>query len=118
MLRNIWLSNCNKLCSLTSFLTFLNSPFQHIARPHTLIEEDPQYRRVGAVIRVEKMFEQIMSKLPGPPQFLLCVLPERKSSDIYGIETLHLYFILWLTVYLVLKLGALHYIKALGRKRI
>ncbi|KAI5683232.1 hypothetical protein M9H77_04460 [Catharanthus roseus] len=56
----------------------------HIARPHTLIEEDPQYRRVGAVIRVEKMFEQIMSKLPGPPQFLLCVLPERKSSDIYG----------------------------------
>lgn len=30
------------------------------------------------------MFEQILAKLPGAPQFLLCVLPERKNSDIYG----------------------------------
>ncbi|KAL3509941.1 hypothetical protein ACH5RR_029342 [Cinchona calisaya] len=56
----------------------------HIERPHSLIEEDPQNRRLSPSIRVEKMFEQIMSKLPGPPQFLLCVLPERKNSDIYG----------------------------------
>ncbi|KAL0307160.1 UNVERIFIED_CONTAM: protein argonaute 16 [Sesamum radiatum] len=26
----------------------------------------------------------ITAKLPGPPDFLLCVLPERKNSDIYG----------------------------------
>ncbi|XP_052208551.1 protein argonaute 16 [Diospyros lotus] len=56
----------------------------HIERPHTLIEEDPQNRRSIPVVRVEKMFEQITMKLPGPPQFLLCVLPERKNSDIYG----------------------------------
>ncbi|XP_043688821.1 protein argonaute 16-like [Telopea speciosissima] len=56
----------------------------HIERPYTLIEEDPQWRRAGPVARVEKMFEQIRAKLPGPPQFLLCVLPERKNSDIYG----------------------------------
>lgn len=53
-------------------------------RPHTLVEEDPQYRRSGPIVRVEKMFELIMSKIPGPPQLLLCVLPERKNSDIYG----------------------------------
>ncbi|XP_058220403.1 protein argonaute 16 [Rhododendron vialii] len=56
----------------------------HIERPHTLIEEDQQYRRSGPVIRVDKMFELITAKLPGPPQFILCVLPERKNSDIYG----------------------------------
>ncbi|XP_019159475.1 PREDICTED: protein argonaute 16 [Ipomoea nil] len=56
----------------------------HMERPHTLVEEDPQYRRSGPIVRVEKMFELIMSKLPAPPQLLLCVLPERKNSDIYG----------------------------------
>lgn len=34
--------------------------------------------------RVEKMFERIMSKLNDPPEFLLCVLPERKNCDLYG----------------------------------
>ncbi|KAL2474237.1 Protein argonaute 6 [Abeliophyllum distichum] len=56
----------------------------HIERPHTLIEEDSQSRIAGPVIRVERMFEQLMTKLPDPPEFLLCVLPERKNSDIYG----------------------------------
>ncbi|GFQ08316.1 protein argonaute 16 [Phtheirospermum japonicum] len=56
----------------------------HIERPYTIIEEDPQSRRASPVTRVEKMFEHIMTKLPGPPEFLLCVLPERKNSDIYG----------------------------------
>ncbi|XP_057792714.1 protein argonaute 16 isoform X1 [Salvia miltiorrhiza] len=55
-----------------------------IERPYTIIEEDPQCRRASPVVRVEKMFEHIMAKLPGPPQFLLCVLPERKNCDIYG----------------------------------
>ncbi|KAJ6829192.1 protein argonaute 16-like [Iris pallida] len=52
--------------------------------PHALIEEDRRWNRSGPVVRVEKMFEQVMGSLPGPPQFLLCVLPERKNSDIYG----------------------------------
>ncbi|XP_010252577.1 PREDICTED: protein argonaute 16 isoform X2 [Nelumbo nucifera] len=56
----------------------------HIERPFTLIEEDHQWRRAGPITRVEKMFELLRSKLPGPPEFLLCVLPERKISDIYG----------------------------------
>ncbi|KAH6789003.1 Argonaute family protein [Perilla frutescens var. frutescens] len=55
-----------------------------IERPYTIVEEDPQCRRASPVVRVEKMFEHIMAKLPGPPEFLLCVLPERKNCDIYG----------------------------------
>ncbi|XAR55319.1 hypothetical protein NMG60_11035360 [Bertholletia excelsa] len=55
-----------------------------IERPRTLIEEEPEYRRADPILRVEKIFEQLMAKLADPPQFLLCVLPERKNSDIYG----------------------------------
>lgn len=37
------------------------------------------------MVRVDKMFEEVQSKLPGPPKFLLCLLPERKNCDIYGM---------------------------------
>ncbi|KAJ6674629.1 PROTEIN ARGONAUTE 6 [Salix viminalis] len=56
----------------------------NIERPHTLIEEDQQSRRGSPLARVERMFELIRDKLPGPPEFILCVLAERKNSDIYG----------------------------------
>ncbi|KAJ6908988.1 hypothetical protein NC652_020068 [Populus alba x Populus x berolinensis] len=55
-----------------------------ISNPFEVFEESPQFRRESAPVRVERMFEAIKSKLPGPPQFLLCILPERKNSDIYG----------------------------------
>lgn len=63
------------------------TPLQMIERPVTLIEEDSQARKSGPVERVEQMFERVKLKIPGtkPPQFLLCVLPERKICDIYGI---------------------------------
>ncbi|KAK5819340.1 hypothetical protein F383_20383 [Gossypium arboreum] len=54
-------------------------------RPHTLIEEERhQAAKAGPAARVEAMFDQIIAKLPGPPEFILCVLPVRKNSDIYG----------------------------------
>ncbi|CAG7907291.1 unnamed protein product, partial [Brassica rapa] len=55
-----------------------------IAAPFDVFEEGHQFRRAPPMIRVEKMFEEIQSKLPGAPQFLLCLLPERKNCDIYG----------------------------------
>ncbi|CAI9277601.1 unnamed protein product [Lactuca saligna] len=55
-----------------------------IDEPFDAFEESPQNRRAPPLVRVEKMFEMIMSKLPGAPQFLLCLLPERKNSDLYG----------------------------------
>ncbi|OMO92922.1 Argonaute/Dicer protein, PAZ [Corchorus olitorius] len=52
--------------------------------PFDVFEESNQNRRLSPVLRVEKMFDDIQSKLPGAPQFLLCLLPERKNSDHYG----------------------------------
>ncbi|XP_049404367.1 protein argonaute 4A-like [Solanum stenotomum] len=67
------LQRCGKMKGI-----FINPPFQHI------FEENQQYRRNPAPVRVEKMLEELKSKLPAPPQFLLCILPERKNSDLYG----------------------------------
>ncbi|XWS74255.1 hypothetical protein CRYUN_Cryun02cG0199900 [Craigia yunnanensis] len=52
--------------------------------PFDVFQEMNQNRRAPPVVRVEKMFEEIQSKLPGAPQFLLCLLPDRKNSDLYG----------------------------------
>ncbi|KAF8008169.1 hypothetical protein BT93_K1988 [Corymbia citriodora subsp. variegata] len=52
--------------------------------PVALIEEDSQLRREGPIRRVERMFEKIREKLSRPPNLILCVLAERKNSDIYG----------------------------------
>ncbi|KAG6572421.1 Protein argonaute 16, partial [Cucurbita argyrosperma subsp. sororia] len=56
----------------------------HIERPITLIEEDQHSRRASPVDRVENMFEQMMGKVSDAPSFILCVLPEKKNSNIYG----------------------------------
>ncbi|KAK3031507.1 hypothetical protein RJ639_036021 [Escallonia herrerae] len=56
-----------------------------ISPPFEAFEENPQFRRAPAPVRVEKMIELVKGKLPGPPQFLLCILPEKKNSDIYGL---------------------------------
>ncbi|PKA50645.1 Protein argonaute 16 [Apostasia shenzhenica] len=55
-----------------------------INRPYTIIEENHQHIRLGPVERVEKMFEEVINRFPSPPQLLLCVLPQRKNSTIYG----------------------------------
>ncbi|XP_010509947.1 PREDICTED: protein argonaute 6-like [Camelina sativa] len=55
-----------------------------IDRPFALVEEDPQYKKAGPVERVEKVIAKMKLKFPEPPHFILCVLPERKTSDIYG----------------------------------
>ncbi|KAM6576742.1 hypothetical protein CsatB_028579 [Cannabis sativa] len=52
--------------------------------PFEVFQEGGQFRRAPPVVRVEKMFDEIQSKLPGAPDFLLCLLPERKNCDLYG----------------------------------
>ncbi|KAG2587979.1 hypothetical protein PVAP13_5NG186800 [Panicum virgatum] len=56
----------------------------NVEPPFDAFEENPSMRRAPAVRRVEEMFEQVKTKLPGAPKFLLCILAERKNSDIYG----------------------------------
>ncbi|KAL3620305.1 Protein argonaute-4 [Castilleja foliolosa] len=52
--------------------------------PFDVFEESPQSRRFPPVVRVDKMYEHIQSKLPGPPKFLLCLLPDPKNCELYG----------------------------------
>ncbi|KAK4492323.1 hypothetical protein RD792_003126 [Penstemon davidsonii] len=52
--------------------------------PFSVFNENQQFRRAPPLVRVEKMLEDMQSKLPGPPKFILCLLPERKNCDLYG----------------------------------
>ncbi|URE28760.1 DUF1785 domain containing protein [Musa troglodytarum] len=52
--------------------------------PSVLLEEDREWMRSGPMVRVEKMFKKMEAKFAGPPRFILCVLPEKKTCDIYG----------------------------------
>ncbi|KAL5215474.1 hypothetical protein ABZP36_006875 [Zizania latifolia] len=53
-------------------------------QPFDVFEESPSLRRAPVSRRVDDMFDQIKSKLPGAPKFLLCLLPERKNCEVYG----------------------------------
>ncbi|CAL5096638.1 unnamed protein product [Urochloa decumbens] len=55
-----------------------------MTEPFEVFEENPSMRRAAVSRRVDDMFEQIKSKLPGAPKFLLCLLPERKNCEVYG----------------------------------
>ncbi|XP_065865840.1 protein argonaute 4-like [Euphorbia lathyris] len=55
-----------------------------IEKPVEILEENPQFKRAPPTVRVEKMFDELMSRLPGVPKFLLCILADKKNSDIYG----------------------------------
>lgn len=50
-----------------------------------MFEEDASFRRAPPNVRVDEMFEKMRKKLPGIPRFLLCILPVRKNSDLYGV---------------------------------
>ncbi|MCD7465547.1 Protein argonaute 4A [Datura stramonium] len=67
------LQRCGKMKGIS-----INPPYEHI------FEENQQFRRSPAPVRVEKMLETLRAELPAPPQFILCILPERKNSELYG----------------------------------
>lgn len=53
--------------------------------PLHVFEENQMFRHNPPHERVNEMFKQMEQKLPGPPEFILCILPERKNSDVYGV---------------------------------
>ncbi|TVU22650.1 hypothetical protein EJB05_32364, partial [Eragrostis curvula] len=58
---------------------------QQINREDAVIQEKHEMIRAPAPNRVDAMFQQIMARFPDePPKFLLCILPEKKNSDICG----------------------------------
>ncbi|KAI9115314.1 hypothetical protein K1719_013633 [Acacia pycnantha] len=56
---------------------FLKDPFK-------VFNEDVHTSRKPPTVRVEEFYATVQKQLPGFPQFLLCILPEKKNSDIYG----------------------------------
>ena len=57
---------------------------QHIDQPYRLIEENSEFISAEPVKRVEEMFKQVKEASMTQVQIILCVLPKRKNSDIYG----------------------------------
>ncbi|XP_022728605.1 protein argonaute 4-like [Durio zibethinus] len=56
----------------------------HVDRPFGVYTEKNENGRLSPVGRVDKMFDEMKSESNVSPRFLLCVLPNRKNSDLYG----------------------------------
>ncbi|CAD5332317.1 unnamed protein product [Arabidopsis thaliana] len=80
-----------------------------------VINENPQFRNAPATVRVENMFEQIKSKLPKPPLFLLCILAERKNSDCIAPTRLNDQYLTNVLLKINAKLGGLNSLLAMER---
>ncbi|KAK7294175.1 hypothetical protein RJT34_17059 [Clitoria ternatea] len=52
--------------------------------PLEIFKEEDHFRREPAHVRVQKLYATVKNRLPGLPQLLLCILPDRKNSDLYG----------------------------------
>ncbi|KAH6767821.1 Argonaute family protein, partial [Perilla frutescens var. hirtella] len=77
-------ASCNLRSICSDFSIYASMKGIHMNAPYAMIEESPQSRHSPPTIRVDEMIAMIESRLPGTPQFLLCVLPEKKNSDLYG----------------------------------
>lgn len=77
-------SNCDTSYLSRELINCGRSKGMDIERPYALIEESQQMRKAGPLARVDAMFEKLQEKLPDQPEFILCVLPERKVSNLYG----------------------------------
>ncbi|KAI5077233.1 hypothetical protein GOP47_0007057 [Adiantum capillus-veneris] len=52
--------------------------------PGTILCEPRQNQRLPPAERVQLIMQELKSQLKDPPQFMLCILPERKTSPLYG----------------------------------
>lgn len=77
-------SRCDTSYLSRELISCGRSKGMNIDRPYALVEENQNMRKASPLERVDEMFERLQEKLPGEPEFILCVLPERRSSDLYG----------------------------------
>ncbi|XP_021865025.1 protein argonaute 16 isoform X2 [Spinacia oleracea] len=77
-------SNCDTSYLSRELINCGRSKGMDIERPYALVEENQQMRKASPLARVDAMFEKLQDKLPDQPEFILCVLPERKTSNLYG----------------------------------
>ncbi|KAL6559347.1 hypothetical protein OROGR_004464 [Orobanche gracilis] len=70
---------CQELAKISSAKGMVINP------PSCVLEENPKHRKKPPSLRVEMMFQQIFSRFRNnPPQFILCLLADKKFSDLYG----------------------------------
>ncbi|GER56743.1 argonaute family protein [Striga asiatica] len=70
---------CGELARISSAKGMVINP------PLCVFEENLRHAKKSPSVRVDMMFDQIHSRLPkSPPQFILCLLSDKKFSDIYG----------------------------------
>ncbi|KAK7322500.1 hypothetical protein VNO77_25881 [Canavalia gladiata] len=85
----VWaIVNFSSTCDIDLLCTLLKSCAEvkgiRINHPCRVFVEDSCFRNDPAHVRVEKMYANVKSNMPGLLQLLLCILPERKNCDIYG----------------------------------
>ncbi|KAL6583710.1 hypothetical protein OROMI_002999 [Orobanche minor] len=70
---------CEELAKISSAKGMVINP------PSCVLEENPKHRKKPPSLRVEMMFQQIFSRFRNnPPRFILCLLADKKFSDLYG----------------------------------
>ncbi|CAA0818079.1 Protein argonaute 4 [Striga hermonthica] len=70
---------CGELARISSAKGMVINP------PLCIFEENARHAKKPPSVRVDMMFDQIHSRFPkSPPQFILCLLSDKKFSDIYG----------------------------------
>ncbi|KAF8661498.1 hypothetical protein HU200_056914 [Digitaria exilis] len=79
-----WSACCNVRDLVRSLIKCGGMKGMKVEQPLDAFEENPSMRRAPPVRRVEDMFQQVETKLCELPKFLLCVLADRKNSDVYG----------------------------------
>lgn len=69
--------------------------------PLHVFEENQRFRRHPPHERVNEMFKLMESVLSKAPKFILCILAERKNSDIYGLYFLRVKFLVNMVILLI-----------------
>uniref|UniRef100_A0A803LRK3 Uncharacterized protein n=1 Tax=Chenopodium quinoa TaxID=63459 RepID=A0A803LRK3_CHEQI len=77
-------SNCDTSFLSRELINYGRRKGMDIERPYALVEENQQMKKASPLARVDAMFEKLQDKLPDQPEFILCVLPDRKISNLYG----------------------------------
>lgn len=59
--------------------------FKVMTPPSCVLEENPKNIKKPPSVRVDMMFQQLQSRFKhNPPKFILCLLADKKFSDLYG----------------------------------
>ncbi|WOG90709.1 hypothetical protein DCAR_0309953 [Daucus carota subsp. sativus] len=77
-------ARCDIDCLIKDLIRCGNLKGMNIAPPIDVVEESSEHKLSPPFVRVEMMGQSLFSKIKEKPQFLLCLLPERKKSPLYG----------------------------------